>query len=99
MSMFITSQSEIPKAPFYVCCTDSFMSGWGMSEGKNNRLIFPCENEWEATIVMNNAKDRGDMKYITLCTRKPSLKLSNNAYQVKTKEDYSTWYKKDLFRK
>ncbi len=84
---FISSHESIPNAPFYVCCTDSFMCS-----GRKNRLIFPCDSAEEAEIVENNALARKDQKRVTLCTAKPKLNLNLNEYQVKTKNDYPSWY-------
>jgi len=32
----------------YVTMTDKFMSGWGMAEGKTNKLVLECKNLHEA---------------------------------------------------
>jgi hypothetical protein len=55
----------------YVTMTDKFMSGWGMAEGKINKLIFECDNVQEAHVVADNAERRGDMKYINVTYNKP----------------------------
>ena len=87
----------------YVTMTDKFMSGWGPSDGLINKLIFLCEDYTEAQIVYNNALSRGDQKYINICSSKPSYYRSTfgDSYtvgdkyvQIKTKDNYPTWYQK-----
>jgi hypothetical protein len=92
----VTSQREIPKAPFYVCCNDSFMSGWGHAQGKVNTLIFPCQSYEEAEIVERNARRRSDQKFVRICTRKPKLN-PYHLYQVKTRDTYDRWYQPNAF--
>ncbi len=87
---FISSHNSIPEAKYYVCCTDSFVSRG--CNGYNNRLIFPCASMKEAEIVEDNALARDDQKRVTLCSSKPKLNLNVNKYQVKTKNDYPSWY-------
>lgn len=83
----------------YVTMTDKFMSGWGMAQGKINKLIFECESYEEAEIVRDNAKNQGSMKYINICSKKPSYNGNGYLVQTKNKQDYSSWYKKDHFKK
>lgn len=88
----ITTQGDIPDAPFYVTCTDKFMSGWGPAKRRNNRLIFVCASMAEARTVYDNAVGRSDQKNVHICTRKPKLDHYTNLYQLKTRGDYSAWY-------
>ena len=83
---------------FYVTMTDKILSGWGIAEGKINKLIFECETLEEARIVAENAKNRGDQKYININSKKPYY--NNNKYytQTKTKEVYPNWYKQGYFK-
>lgn len=60
------------KPKFWVTATDTFMSGWGLAAGKTNKMVFPCATWEEAATVAQNLKDRSDMRYINICTRKPS---------------------------
>ena len=83
---------------YYVTMTDSFMSGWGPATGKRNKLIFICDSYEQAQIVEANARDRTDMKYINICTTKPHYNSKSCYVQIKTAEDYSTWYQKDSFK-
>ena len=77
----------------YVTMTDKFMSGWGLSQGKINKLIFVCDSAEEAQIVFHNAESRGDMKHINMTVTKPYYSPSKYYAQTKTKEDASNWYK------
>ena len=60
------------KAKYYVTMTDKFMSGWGMAEGKINKLIIACENYKQAETIERNAKKRSEMKYVAIRNTKPS---------------------------
>jgi hypothetical protein len=92
MNAIITSATEIPEAPYYVTCTDKFMSGWGRAEGRINRLILPCESHGEARIVEANARGRGDQKNVRTCTTKPRLRSSGYLYQVMDRNNTKPWY-------
>jgi len=92
----INSASEIPNAPIYVCMTDGFMSNWGKAEGKSNRLIFVCKDSDEAVTVERNARNRDEMKYISICHTKPRVN-PNNCTQLITKDVYPNWYKVGYF--
>ncbi len=78
---------------FYVTMTDKFLSGWGHSEGRTNKLIFPCTTYAEALIVERNALDRDDMIYVNIRTTKPYYNKRSYYPQTKTRKDYPTWYK------
>lgn len=81
----------------YVTATDEFLSGWGYSKGKKNRLIFPCYDELEAQIVYDNLEARDDMKRINISSRKPDYSLNRYFVQVKTEEDYPNFYREGYF--
>jgi hypothetical protein len=83
---------------YYVTMTDTFLSGWGKAEGKINKLIFECATYEEAEIVAENAKQRSEMKYIKITSKKPYYNPKNYLVQVKTKEEYPNWYKKGFFK-
>lgn len=59
------------KTAFFVTMTDKFMSGWGMSEGKTNKLIIECETLQQAEQVERAAHKRPEMRYINIRTTKP----------------------------
>ena len=92
---------------YYVTTTDKFMSGWGKAKGLINKLIFICDSFEEALIVENNARNRSDQKYVSINYSLPSYYrktkgtdyVCGNYYvQIKTKEDYPSWYKVGFFR-
>lgn len=83
----------------YVTMTDKFLSGWGMADGKINKLIFECEDKKEAFVVMENAEAREDMKYINYSYKKPYYSPSKYYAQTKTKEEYESWYVPGFFNK
>ena len=95
------------KGKVFVTMTDSFMSGWGKAP-QLNKLIFICDTLEEAIIVEENAKARGDQKYINICHSTPSyfrlrlfendLTVGNKFVQLKTKRSYSNWFIKDYFK-
>jgi hypothetical protein len=80
----------------WVLCNDSFMSGWGEARGVINTLIFPCVDLAQANIVADNARRRSDQKYVRIVSHAPRLR-DGHFYQVKTIEDYPTWYKYGSF--
>ena len=83
----------------YVAMTDKFMSGWGHSREKLNKLVFECETEKEARIVFDNANNRTDQKYINICYTKPYYNKDKYYTQIKNKEIYPCWYKENYFKK
>ena len=82
---------------WYVSMTDSFMSGWGKADRQTNKLIFGCNTLEEAEIVEQNANNRTDQKYVSLCMNAPTYNKSRYYVQFKTKHDYPTWYKAGSF--
>ena len=72
--------------------TDKFMSGWGMADKKNNKLVFICDSYSEAITVENYAKTRSEMKYINICSTKPYYNAKYNFVQYKDKTNYPSWY-------
>lgn len=74
------------------------MSGWGKAENKQNKLVFECETIEEAEVVAENARVRGDMKYVSIRETKPYYDEHRFFVQFKNKKTYPTWYKKDSFR-
>lgn len=77
----------------YVTMTDKFMSGWGMAEGKINKLVFECEDRMEAQKVFDYANTRSEMKHINIRYSKPYYNSNKYYAQTKTKEEYPNWYK------
>lgn len=91
MSKMITSASEIPDSFSYVTATDTYLSRWGESVGKDNRVIFPCANEDEEGLVTARLGQRTDMKRVYICSRKPKIK-KGVTYSLMDKE--SAFYRK-----
>ena len=83
---------------YYVTMTDKSMSGWGMAEGKINKLVLVCYGLNEAVIVESNAKARPEMKYVNICTTVPHYNKDRYLEQVKTRADYPGWYKAGYFK-
>jgi hypothetical protein len=93
----------------YVTMTDRFMSGWGMAEGLLNRLVFICDTWEEANTVMRNARSRGDMKYVAAHAEAPKYirkrwretgpdyRQGRHYIQIKTKDEYPSWYRDNAF--
>ena len=77
---------------FYVTMTDTFLSGWGMAEGKKAKYVFVCENWQEAEIVKENAQRRGDQKYINIRVTKPVYSSITHFVQYETKDTSPCWY-------
>ena len=51
--------------------TDKFMSMWGLSQGKTNKLIIVCETLPQAEQIERAARNRSEMRYINIRTTKP----------------------------
>ena len=93
MATTITDRSEIPDAPYYVVCVDTFLSEWGKAQNKINRLILPCKDFAEAEVVCDNARGRGDMKSVHIHSEKPRLRRPDfSLWQVMDPKSASAWY-------
>ncbi len=84
---------------YYVTTTDKFMSGWGKARGKTNKLIFPCDTYQDALIVVENAENRTDQKFINIRSTKPYYNQEHYFSQVKTRAEYPSWYQRGYFKK
>lgn len=82
------------KSKYYVTMTDKFMSGWGKARGKTNKLVLRAKNYQEALVIARNAKDRGEMIYINITSRKPYYPAATTKLSVASKKSYKNWYKK-----
>jgi hypothetical protein len=56
---------------YFVTMTDKFMSGWGLAEGKINKMIVRCDTLAQADRIQRNAKRRGEMRRVNICVNKP----------------------------
>jgi hypothetical protein len=72
------------KPVFYVTMTDKYLSGWGMSENKTNKLIIECETIEQAEKVERAARYRDEMRYVNIRTTKPR-------YGSNVLETWKTW--------
>lgn len=80
---------------WHVTMIDTFMSGWGRAKGKQNLLVFECENEMEANKVARYARSRNDQTNIKIYSEGQQLPNYNPKkfyVQTLTKEDYPGWY-------
>ena len=73
---------------FYVTMTDKFMSGWGASEGKINKMIVECNDIDQAEQIERAARRRREMKHVNICARRPRYG-SHVLETVKTYADLS----------
>lgn len=83
---------KIPDAPYYVCATDRFMSGWGQARGMTNRVVLPCRDIYEAHRVAEYAESRSDMMRVTINTTKPKARRGV-LLSVMTRDDSPAWYR------
>jgi hypothetical protein len=80
---------------YWVTMTDKFMSGWGLAQGKTNKLVLECETFEEAEIVEQHALGRGDMNYVNVRSTKPYYNSSRYYVSWHNRYDgYSSWYEK-----
>ena len=77
----------------YVTMTDKFMSGWGMAEGKINKIVIECENSVQAEKIADCANSRSEMKYINIRYSKPSYNSSKYLTSWKKYCDMTGWIK------
>ena len=78
---------------YYVTMTDKFMSGWGMAEGKINKLVIECDSYDIAECVRDYALTRDEMKHINISVKKPYYNPSRYYVSLHDKTDYSNWFK------
>ncbi|WP_300855769.1 hypothetical protein [uncultured Clostridium sp.] len=83
----------------WVTATDTFLSGWGQARDKINKIVLECDSWEEAQIVMENMRNRSDMKYINYFYERPTYPKNYYMTQYKTKEDMPNWYVKGYFTK
>ena len=77
---------------WYVTMTDNFMSGWGCAKGKKNKLVIACDTLGEAEIVEAQAHRRSEMRYVNICSKKPSYPASRFMVSWHDKTDYDRWF-------
>lgn len=98
----ISQLSDVPRAPYYVFGEDTFMSGWGGSEGLRNVLIFPAVSAEEADVIARNMMDRSEFKGVRIGDRAMVRKVISEPRilaQLKERRGVSSrWYTKNGFR-
>jgi hypothetical protein len=72
---------------------DSFLSGWGMSEGKKAIFVYECATREEAEAVKRYAKSRGDQKGIEIHDKMPVFDSNLFHVEHKDKENNPRWYR------
>lgn len=83
---------------FYVTMNDSFTSSL-RTDGKIDKIIIECDTLEETETVMENAKNRTDMKYINYHYMKyPYYNQKKFVVQVHDKNDYKAWFKEGFFK-
>lgn len=55
--------------PIYVNMVDKFMSGWGRAENGLSKLSVRCDTHEEADAIERAARDRKEMRYVTISSR------------------------------
>lgn len=83
------SKKDVVNTPFYVTCTNKFLSGWGVAKGKKAKYIYPCDTMQEARKVQRNLSLRKDNIYINICCRKPFFYGELNTVDV----DKESWFR------
>ena len=84
---------------FYVTMNDTFTSNL-RTDGKTDKIIIECDTVQEVETVIENAKNRTDMKYINWHYKKyPYYNPKSFAVQVHDKNDYPRWFDKGYFNK
>ena len=81
----------------YVTMTDKALSGFGNAYKKINKLVIECNTWQEAEIVAANASRRSEMKYINICTKKPSYPSNRYYVSYENKTSYPNWFKPGVF--
>jgi hypothetical protein len=97
----VTRRTEIPDAPYYVIAHDTFMSGWGRAEGKENWVILPAETELVAQDIAENARNRTEMKSVRITAEKPTPWADRGfrVWSLLTRETAARWYQQGAFTK
>ena len=81
----------------YVTMTDKALSGFGNAYKKINKLVIECNTWQEAEIVAANASRRSEMKYVNICTKKPSYPANKYLTSWHDKTDYDRWFIPNAF--
>jgi hypothetical protein len=80
----------------YVSCIDTFLSGWGKSKDRDNKLVFECETNEEVDKLVHILNKRSDFKYVYKYTddfpkrllKDKEVKTDNTYYQLKRASEW-----------
>lgn len=77
---------------YYVTMIDKFMSGWGKSEGKSNKLVIECETLKQAMQIEEAARKRDEMKYIRVTSSAPRINYRTQYPSYYKYEEMTGWH-------
>lgn len=82
----------------YVSAIDKFMSDWGKAKGKENIVVFECDDKDEVKIVIDNIRNREDFKFVLYHnTYYPTFDEKKFYQEKKGKTDYPKFYEEGYF--
>ena len=83
----------------YVVFTDSFLSGWGGATNGRSIFAVAVANDDEAVTVLNNGKDRSDMKRGRFVASLKGIRLgANDHLAVTDRGESARWFVCGAFR-
>ncbi len=82
----------------FVVCTDTFLSGWGGASEGRSLYALAVDNDDEAWMVLNNARDRSDMKRVRFVKTLPKLRAGDHL-SIVDRTCAARWYEVGGFRK
>ena len=56
---------------YYVTMIDKFLSGWGLAQGQNARLVIACPDYNKARVIAAAAERRPEMRRVRITGSKP----------------------------
>jgi hypothetical protein len=92
---------DFSNPPYGFCVfTDSFMSGWGGAEGGRSLYAVAVANDDEACTVLNNGKDRSEMKRGRFVLTLANVRLgARDHLSITDRESARPWFDCGAFRK
>ena len=79
------------RAKLYVNMVDRFMSGWGCASGGRSILIVACETLAQADAIERAARDRDEMRYISVTTKPRRVHSSDHVSHREFDEMGGAW--------
>ena len=86
--------SDIPKKRYYVTMTDKFLSGWGHSKGRINKLVIGTNDYQLARTIAKNGRERSEMRFVNIRSSKPYYDKRTHTISYKDAEDLGRIWKK-----